>query len=51
MSTKIEEALTLIFKKFPKYWEDDKLIKNKVIEDLRGSVRKMRIYNVKDIQI
>lgn len=36
MSTKIEEALTLIFKKFPKYWEDDKLIKNKVIEDLRN---------------
>lgn len=36
MGTKIEEALTLILKKFPRYWEDDNLIKNKVVEDLRN---------------
>lgn len=48
MGTKIEEALTLILKKFPKYWDDDNLIKNKVIDDLRNDNTELLSVIMKD---
>lgn len=36
MSTKIEKKLTEILSYFPKYWDGETLIRNKVIDDLRN---------------
>ena len=36
METKLQSEITDILKQFPEYWEDDSLLKHKVIDDLRN---------------
>ncbi|MGG3854262.1 site-specific DNA-methyltransferase [Caldifermentibacillus hisashii] len=36
METKIQSEINHVLKQFPEYWEDDSLLKNKVIDDLRN---------------
>jgi adenine-specific DNA-methyltransferase len=36
METKLQSEIKHVLKQFPEYWEDDSLLKNKVIDDLRN---------------
>ncbi|MEK0291859.1 site-specific DNA-methyltransferase [Caldifermentibacillus hisashii] len=36
METKLQSEIKNVLKQFPEYWEDDSLLKNKVIDDLRN---------------
>src|SRR5699024_9792554 len=36
METKLQQEINKVLKSFPEYWDEDKLLKNKVIEDIRS---------------